>query len=714
MQQTASSRHDFGRSGRRAACWLARVRSSTLFLSSVLALLGLSALPGCGGDLDTDARDAGTTPRDSGGPGTDGDVVPDDAGPADAGAPACAEGPPRGALAFDGTDDHVTMGRAPALGLEQFTVEAWVRRDGRGAAAGTGVGGLSLVPIAGKGRGENDDTVKNCNYAFGFVGDVLGADFEDMADGGNHPVLGRTRVGFGEWHHVAATYDGTTWRLYLDGVLDGTARADATPRHDSIQHFGVGTALDSAGTPAGRLDGAISELRVWSRARTAAEIEAARFERIETDDGLVGRWSFHEGDGAGTDSAGDLDATITGATWVDSGPTLERGLPPVVAGAAPTDGLAVTGTSVELALDVDDPEGETLDVSFHVRALGEDDDFTIVVLPDTQYYTVDSRNLERFFYDQTQWVIDNHDAYDIRAVIHNGDLVNNGDDEPFQWRVADRAMSTLEDALPALADGIPYGVAVGNHDQTVRGVPGRAVSYNANFGVARFQGRSYYGGRYGSENNNNSWFTFSAGGLDFIVVNLEYDTSPDAAVLAWARRIFQTHPEHFGILNSHSIVSGSGAFTDAGQGIYNGVRAVQNLHLMTCGHISAEARRTDTHEGHPIISMLADYQSRDQGGGGHMRIWELSPANGEMTVRTYSPTLDRWETDGNSEFTLRIPLRGAGGAFSEAASVMDVTTRATATIADLEPGRVYEWYATVSDCEHTVRTPVARFTTTSP
>jgi hypothetical protein len=132
---------------------------------------------------------------------------------------------------------------------------------------------------------------------------------------------------------------------------------------------------------------------------------------------------------------------------------------------------------------------------------------------------------------------------------------------------------------------------------------------------------------------------------------------------------------------------------------------------MTCGHISAEARRTDTHEGHPIISMLADYQSRDQGGGGHMRIWELSPANGEMTVRTYSPTLDRWETDGNSEFTLRVPLRGAGGEFLEAVTLDGVTASASATIEGLEPGRVYEWYATVRDCEHTVRTPVTRFTT---
>ena len=147
--------------------------------------------------------------------------------------------------------DHVTMGAAPALGLETFTVEAWIRRDGRGEDMGTGVGGLRMVPLIAKGRGEDDGSNVDCNYAFGLYGDVLGADFEDLATGANHPVRGTRTVAWGEWHHVAATYDGATWRLYLDGELDAEAAADATPRGDSIQHFGLGTAFNSTGVPSG-------------------------------------------------------------------------------------------------------------------------------------------------------------------------------------------------------------------------------------------------------------------------------------------------------------------------------------------------------------------------------------------------------------------------------------------------------------------------------
>src|SRR5690606_27925201 len=91
----------------------------------------------------------------------------------------------------------------------------------------------------------------------------------------------------------------------------------------------------------------------------------------------------------------------------------------------------------------------------------EAEDFTIVVLPDTQNYTRNGN--ERFFYDQTQWVMDNAETYNIVAVLHNGDVINNWDVES-QWRVADRAMRTLETPSERHPDGMPTGISVGNHD----------------------------------------------------------------------------------------------------------------------------------------------------------------------------------------------------------------------------------------------------------
>jgi hypothetical protein len=337
-------------------------------------------------------------------------------------------------------------------------------------------------------------------------------------------------------------------------------------------------------------------------------------------------------------------------------------------------------------------------------------------LPDTQYYTVTSHGWQKYFYDQTQWIVDNREAYNIVAAIHNGDVVEHGDDFDAEWQVADKAMKTLEAPQADLPDGLPYAITVGNHDLEPINTTGSTAKFNQYFGISRFEGRAYYGGHYGSKNDE-SWITFNAAGIDFVVVNLQFDSTPDSAVLSWAKNVFESHPNTFGILNSHYILGASGAFGPQGQAIYDTLKAVDHVQLMTCGHITGESRRSDDFDGNVIHSMLADYQFRDhntpawRGGEGWMRIWEFSPASGELTVRTYSPSLDQWETDANSEFTLPVDLRGAGGAFTKLAELERSGGNASATFDGLKPGGTYEWYVTVTDCAHTVTSPVYRFTT---
>ena len=89
------------------------------------------------------------------------------------------------------------------------------------------------------------------NYFLGIrqTDNVLVADFEDAATGLEPP--GRRRDADPRQRRVAsraATYDGTTWRLYLDGVLETQLLVGAfTPRFDSIQHAAIGSALNSTG-----------------------------------------------------------------------------------------------------------------------------------------------------------------------------------------------------------------------------------------------------------------------------------------------------------------------------------------------------------------------------------------------------------------------------------------------------------------------------------
>jgi hypothetical protein len=616
---------------------------------------------------------------------------------------ACdAETGPTGAVVLDGKDDYATTGKKADFGLSTLTIEAWVRRDGDGITATSGAGGLALVPIAAKGLGEGDGSNIDCNYLFGFTGDVLGADFEDMATGANHPVFGKTAIKRGEWHHVAATYDGMKWQLFVDGKLDGEATANATPRADSVHAFALGSAIASDGVAHGFLQGALDEVRVWNLARTEEEIADGMNRTITTGEGLVARFGLD----VGTE---DLEL-VGGATIVDDHVVLDQGGPPMVGAISPADGDSV-GVDVELDLGVELGAAHPVDVTYHVREVTETDDFTIVVMPDTQIYTIEGRNLEKYFNDQTKWVRAHRAEYNIVGVIHNGDIINN---EPllYQWNVADKAMKTLETPEQGLTDGMPYGVGVGNHDNKLVG--GNTVldttKFNQFFGVARFAGKSYYGGHHGAKNDD-SWFTFSTGGMDFVVVNLMYDLDPDPAVIAWARGIFAMHPDAYGILNTHYLLGAGGGFGPQAKKIYEALKDMPNVQLMTGGHVSAESRRKDTFEGHTIHSMLADFQGRADGGQGFMRIWEFSPATQSVSVRTYSPTLDKWETDADSEFTLKTELKGIGGPFRDVV-VKDAPVDAVSTTIDgLAPGKTYEWYADVESCGKRVSTRIARFTT---
>src|SRR5215211_3418404 len=127
-------------------------------------------------------------------------------------------------VSFDGANDYVTFGSATRLGSASFTLELWFKRTGAGVSTSTGSGGVDAIPLLAKGRAEADGTTQDMNYFLGIRASdgVLVADFEEGATGAspglNHPIVGVTPISNNVWYHAAATYDGSTWRLYLNGV----------------------------------------------------------------------------------------------------------------------------------------------------------------------------------------------------------------------------------------------------------------------------------------------------------------------------------------------------------------------------------------------------------------------------------------------------------------------------------------------------------------
>jgi len=391
---------------------------------------------------------------------------------------------------------------------------------------------------------------------------------------------------------------------------------------------------------------------------------------------------------------------------------------PVVVG--PLDNATDVSTSPNLEVSVADPNVDNLTVTYYGRPVtppSTAEDFTIIAMPDTQHYVDNGGANAANFYAQTQWIVANKDALNIRFVTGLGDITENGNTFDSEWQIANTAYTTIENPVTTnLPEGIPFGLGVGNHDQTpfAGGDTASTAKFNQYFGINRFAGRSYYGGQHGIDNDN-SYQLFSGGGMDFVIIHMEYDTTPLPSVLAWADSVLQTHSNRRAIVTTHWMV-GMGhpaPFSAQGAAIYNELKDRPNLFMLLGGHVHTEGRRRDTFEGRTVHSILSDYQSRPNGGNGLLRIMTFSPANNTISVKTYSPSLAQFETDFDSQFTLSYDMSGAPP-FQLIGTNTNVPSGTNTSInwPGLITGTEYEWYATVSDGNITTTGAVSSFTTT--
>jgi hypothetical protein len=270
--------------------------------------------------------------------------------------------------------------------------------------------------------------------------------------------------------------------------------------------------------------------------------------------------------------------------------------------------------------------------------------FSLVVLPDTQYYAQGHPDI---FLSQTTWIREHADQLGIGGVVHVGDLVENGNQEETEWEIADEAFATLEQRGPGRLVGIPFGIAPGNHDQTPRGNPGGTESFNEWFGVHRFENRAYYGGACG-HGNDNSFMTLEVGGTRLLILLVAYDEEPDAETLEWMQEVLREHPDHLAVMAAHHVIGREAEWSGQGQVFFEAIRHEPQMRLILAGHVRGEARRTDD----GITTLLADYQGRAEGGSGWLRLLTFHPAEDRLQVRTYSPYLDEWERDADSDFEL--------------------------------------------------------------
>jgi len=292
-------------------------------------------------------------------------------------------------------------------------------------------------------------------------------------------------------------------------------------------------------------------------------------------------------------------------------------------------------------------------------------EFTIALLPDAQTYTSQyNGGVIGMLTAQTTWIKNNRETENIAYVTQVGDLSEFGDARDEDWINANTAMSVLESVSPQ----IPYGVAVGNHDQLLTENPyvglddplQPSAHFNQYFGKSRFNGRSYYGGSYvgascPSGKNDSHYDLFSAFGVDFIAIYIEFSYAADTAAMnTWASDLLSTNSNRKGIVVTHYAMTATGAYSGQGYYIYHHLKRNPNFFLMLGGHVNGEYHRQDIQNGNRVTTLLADYQDDTNGGNGYMQLLKISLTNNTISVKTYSPYLGTYQTDANSQFTLPL------------------------------------------------------------
>ncbi len=106
-----------------------------------------------------------------------------------------------------------------------------------------------------------------------------------------------TTILIGSWSHIALTYDGTIYKLYVNGALVNSYTG-------GIQFQNLATKLFYGNGYNGYWNGSMDEARVWSTARTQAEIQQfMNSELVGTESGLLSYFKFNQGTANGNNTA---------------------------------------------------------------------------------------------------------------------------------------------------------------------------------------------------------------------------------------------------------------------------------------------------------------------------------------------------------------------------------------------------------------------------
>ncbi len=223
----------------------------------------------------------------------------------------------KGAYSFDGSNDYVRVENNIITSPTELTIAAWFNKQGEGS---------NYECVIHRGT---DNLIGNTEFWLGVsANDFLTATIGARTGAGWAAGETAVKVVLNKWYHLAATWDGTTVRVYIDGEFNKSYALASYSNANSPTRLGA----SNDGT-AYQYNGLIDDVRIYSTALSASEVKELYQTRATVDeggnlsvmgislpsaavsDGLVGWWKL---DGNALDSSGNgNDGTASNVSWVD-------------------------------------------------------------------------------------------------------------------------------------------------------------------------------------------------------------------------------------------------------------------------------------------------------------------------------------------------------------------------------------------------------------
>jgi hypothetical protein len=313
---------------------------------------------------------------------------------------------------------------------------------------------------------------------------------------------------------------------------------------------------------------------------------------------------------------------------------------------------------------------------------GAGDAVTIAVLSDTQTMTERAPDLYR---GATAWLAEHAAELGLRLVLHVGDVVNRGDEDEEQYRVAADAHRTLLDA------GLPLLVTSGNHDNDDQLRESRQLRlFNRHVGAAQLAGQACYRGSWAPDAAENSYALLDGPDGGLLALALEFGPRPQ--VVQWADRLLTEHADRPAFLVTHAYLDPDASRTQShsrfhprayvgsadgldGEQLWDRlVRRHANLVAVFCGHqipgpVSYRVDLAD--DGHGVLQSFQNWQSAPADLLACVRLvtWQVS---GRLRLRVINTATGEWEHRAGYEENLIGGLAAAQVCYPGKPAAVDV------------------------------------------